>query len=176
MNVTTEVIDHLTPALAKAVRVLEDPQPVLRKLAERVTIAARGEIDTAGRRSGRPWAPRAPSTLKAITSANRQGFSKVGLPGRASDRMLRSVGTMGGPDSILIFTKDSVTVGSRVRSPRGYPYPVAFVFGTSRQPARQIYALTRQDYRDMLADARGSYKERLIPTGLEYSESEGAAF
>lgn len=177
VNVSVTVDDsRLNAALTKLSREMGNVRPALKPAAERIIRAAREQIDTAGKRSGRPWAARKESTLKAITSANRGGFRQVGLPGRASDRMFLSVGTMGGPDSIYIETDDSVTVGTRVRSKRGFPYAVAFHRGTSRQPARPIYDPTDRDVREIRSVMRRSFRERIESLGFEYSETGEAAF
>lgn len=166
----------LNRAIDDLIRIYSDPRPAFRPMAERVVLAAREQIQTAGRRSGRPWAARAASTMRAITSGNRRGFRSVGLPGHATGRMFQSVGTFGGPDSIYREDRDGVTVGTRLRSQHGFPYPVAFHGGTSRQPARPIYDLTERDVREMVAVGKRSFRERIQPLGFEWSESEGAAF
>lgn len=176
VNLSVTVDDSkLNAALTGLGRQFANVRPALRPAAERIVRAAREQIDSAGKRSGNPWAARKESTLRDITSANRGGFSKVGLPGRATDRMFLSVGTMGGPDSIYQETDDSVTVGTRVRSRRGFPYPAAFHQGTSRMPARPIYAPTDRDVREIRSVMRRSFRERIEPLGLEYHDDGGEA-
>jgi hypothetical protein len=171
VNFSVEVESgRLDSALTKLAGQMGNVRPALRPAAERIVRAAREQIDTAGKRSGKPWAARAESTLKSITSTNRKGFTSIGLPGRASDRMFASVGTMGGPDSIYVETDDSVTVGTRVRSKKGFPYAAAFHHGTSRQPARPIYAPTERDVRQIVAVMKKSFRERIEPLGLDYQE------
>lgn len=177
VNISVEVDDEkLNRALTRLAGVYADPRPAFRPMAERVVLAAREQINSAGRRSGRPWAPRAASTLKAITSGNRQGFRSVGLPGHATGRMFRGVGTLGGPDSIYREERDGVTIGTSLKSSRGFPYPVAFHAGTSRQPARPIYDLTDRDIREIVAVGKRSFRERVESLGFDYSDSSEAAF
>lgn len=172
MNFTLEVeSEKLNAALTKLAGTFSNVRPALRPAAERIVRAAREQIDTAGKRSGKPWAARAESTLKSITSANRKGFTSIGLPGRSSDRMFASVGTMGGPDSVYQETEDGVTVGTKVRSKRGFPYAVAFQRGTGRQPARPIYDPTERDIKEIAAVMKKSFRERIEPLGFDYREN-----
>lgn len=171
MNFSVEVDDaKLNRALEGLARVYSDPRPAFRPMAERVMLAAREQINTAGRRSGRPWAPRAASTMRAVTSGNRRGFRSVGLPLHATGRLFRGVGTFGGPDSIYREERDGVTVGTSV------PYARFHQTGTRRMPQRKIYDLTEKDVREIIAAGKRSFRERIEPLGFEYSESEGAVF
>lgn len=171
MNLTVTVEDaKLNRALERLAGTFRDPRPAFRPMAERVVKAARAQFDTAGRHSGRPWAPRKESTLKGVTSANRKGFRSVGLPLHATGRLFRSVGTFGGPDSIYREESDSVTVGTSV------PYARHHQTGTRRMPKRAIYDPTERDIREIVAAGKRSFRERIEPLGFDYSDGGEAAF
>jgi len=169
VNAEVVIEDRLTPALDRLRREFGDMRRVFRPMMERVVLASRENINTAGRRSGHPYAARAASTMRSIASANRKGFRSVGLPLHASGRLLRSL-SFGGPDSRYEETDSEATFTILV------PYARFHQMGTRRMPQRRIHDLTDRDVREMRSVARRSFREKIEPLGFEYSESEGAAF
>jgi phage gpG-like protein len=163
LSITVDDV-RLNTALERLERVYSDPRPAFRPMAEQVVKMARAQMDSAGRHSGRPWAARAPSTMRSITSANRGGFRSVGLPLHATGRLFRGVGTFGGPDSIYREERDGVTVGTSV------PYARFHQTGTRRMPQRKIYDPTDRDIREIIAAGKRSFRERIEPLGFEYSD------
>jgi phage gpG-like protein len=171
VNISVEVEDaKLNSALTKLAGQFGNARPALRAGARVMAGAARENIASRGRSSGHPYPPHAPATLRAIASTNRRGVRSAGELLNATGRLLQSVGTFGGPDSIFEETDDSLTIGTRV------PYARFHQTGTRRMPRRPIYVTSPRVVREVGREVRNSYRDGIKPLGFEYSESEGAAF
>jgi phage gpG-like protein len=151
-------------------RVFGNARPALRAGARVMIGATRENITTRGRSSGHPYRPHAPATLRAIRSVNRSGVRSSGELLNATGRLLRSVGTVGGPDSIFEETDDSVTIGTRV------PYARFHQTGTRRMPQRLIYATSPRVVREVRSAMKAEYRDGLKPLGFDYDDGGDFVF
>lgn len=148
--------DRVNAVLAKALKELHEPKPLMNKLKQYVKMVTMKMF--VGRRPDNTtvrevtWPPLAESTLWAKRAARKRPGSVV----IESDRPLVRTGKMRDSIRVLAENKTGFLFGSDVRSQKGYPYPGVHNVGgkNGRPPQRKWLFLTRNDFAQMLVMTR----------------------
>ena len=139
-----EVDPNLIPDndLAPLLQALQDFEPVLEEWEETLQSGEKENFASQGGFFGDPWAALAPSTLR---NKAQQGFPATSLvrTGRLQDAIGQAI----------TLTPDTVSVG--VDSAE-VPYAAYHQTGTSRMPARVLFAIT-DDMADAMMNTLRSY-------------------
>jgi len=164
---------QLDIALRGAAKDLSDFRLVALAVSDEIYSIVREQFATEGGRAGRRWPKRTTAYLDSITRTNRKGFKSLGLPLRSSDALFTAVTTRNAPGGIYDATEEGLTLGTNLKSERGYPYPIAHQEGRGNNPVRRIYDLTDEDGKRIGRIITKALKGPIQDRGFDYTEDSG---
>lgn len=180
MNITVEVQgeERLNKALRGVAADLSDLTPAWRAVSDEIYSIERRQFSTQGARGpAGKWEKRADSTVARYTAINRRGFAVLNETLRRTDATFKALTTRGAPGGIYDPQPSSLTVGTDLKSPKGFPYPKAHQTGAPRANIRQrkLYDLTDRDAARLLSILKRGLVGKVKDRGFDYVEDFGEA-
>ena len=121
---------------------VKDLRPPFREIADDFLEIEQRQFESGGQSGSGGWEPVQP---RYTATKERAGFgSRTLVRTRA---LMESLTDAGAPGAVRRIEKLELTMGTRVRSASGFPYPLAHQTGTSRMQARPPIELNEGDKR-----------------------------
>lgn len=120
-------------------------RPVFELLASRFLKINRGQFSSQGGRGSGGWKP-----LAASTVARKKAQKLDPRILHATLALRKSLTILGTPGQVRVITDDTLTLGTSVKSKKGYPYPAVHQHGSKdgRIPQRRPVEFTDADRKE----------------------------
>jgi len=153
-------------------RDLLDWRHAWRAVSDEVYSIERHQFLTLGARgpNGR-WKERSQAYVDRQTSINRKGFKVLNELMRRTDAMFKAVTMRGAPGGIYEETGTSLTLGTSLKSDKGFPYPAAHQTGGKRLPQRKIYDPTERDAARLASILKRGLVKKIADRGFDYVDA-----